>query len=69
MLTKIADSGLDLTINQGTAGYTKDVMIVTVATQSLSIISNYFMLLWIVVSDSIATPSMVTVSVCGCVGM
>jgi len=41
----LQDGGIDLNINHGMAEHTKDLIILTCATQLLSLLSNYFWLL------------------------
>ncbi|XP_025413545.1 transmembrane protein 208 [Sipha flava] len=44
---KLLDAGTDLNMEGGLAEYTKDLIILTSGCQLLSIISNYFWLLWL----------------------
>ncbi|XP_053202527.1 transmembrane protein 208-like isoform X2 [Panonychus citri] len=42
----LVDGGLDLNMEAGMAEYAKDIVILTAGVQLLSLISNYFILLW-----------------------
>ncbi|XP_029177741.1 transmembrane protein 208 [Nylanderia fulva] len=46
---KLLDSGVDLNMEGGIAEHVKDLIILTSGVQILSLISNYFWLLWILV--------------------
>ncbi|XP_015787374.1 transmembrane protein 208 [Tetranychus urticae] len=43
----LIDGGLDLNLESGMAEYAKDIIILTAIVQLLSLISNYFYLLWL----------------------
>ncbi|XP_074602376.1 transmembrane protein 208 [Brevipalpus obovatus] len=43
----LIDGGIDLNMEAGMAEYAKDLVILTVICQCLSLISNYFLLLWL----------------------
>ncbi|XP_077983417.1 transmembrane protein 208-like [Glandiceps talaboti] len=45
----LVDGGMDLNSESGTAEHIKDVILVTVLVQILSIFSNYFWLCWLIV--------------------
>ncbi|XP_012279239.1 transmembrane protein 208 [Orussus abietinus] len=46
---QLLDSGIDLNMEGGIAEHIKDLIILTAGVQTLSIISNYFWLLWLLV--------------------
>ena len=46
----MVNGGMDLTMEGGMAEHAKDLLLVTAIVQVLSLISNYFWLLWLIVS-------------------
>ncbi|CAG0914510.1 unnamed protein product [Notodromas monacha] len=46
---QLTDAGTDLNVSSGTAEHVKDIIILTSICQCLSVISNYFWLLWLLV--------------------
>lgn len=46
----MVNGGMDLTMEGGMAEHAKDLLLVTAIVQMLSLISNYFWLLWLIVS-------------------
>ena len=50
LMSSMASKGIDLNTDSGMAEHAKDILLLTAIVQVLSIISNYFLLLWLVVS-------------------
>ncbi|KAK3581191.1 hypothetical protein CHS0354_024725 [Potamilus streckersoni] len=48
-MSSMASKGIDLNMEAGMAEHAKDVILVTCIVQSISLISNYFWLLWLLV--------------------
>ncbi|KAL3858888.1 hypothetical protein ACJMK2_009137 [Sinanodonta woodiana] len=48
-MSSMASGGIDLNMEAGMAEHAKDVILVTCIVQSVSLISNYFWLLWLLV--------------------
>ncbi|XP_057291504.1 transmembrane protein 208-like [Hydractinia symbiolongicarpus] len=48
-MSHMVQGGMDLTMEGGMAEHAKDLLLVTAIIQTLSLISNYFWLLWLVV--------------------
>lgn len=49
-MSHMVQGGMDLTMEGGMAEHAKDLLLVTAIIQTLSLVSNYFWLLWLVVS-------------------
>lgn len=48
-MSHMVQGGMDLTMEGGMAEHAKDLLLVTAIIQTLSLVSNYFWLLWLVV--------------------
>lgn len=51
-MDSMVSGGMDLAMPGGMAEHAKDLLLVTTIVQFLSLLSNYFLILWLVVSDS-----------------
>lgn len=50
-MESMVSGGMDLSMPGGMAEHAKDLLLVTAIVQFLSLLSNYFLILWLVVSD------------------
>ena len=49
-MCSMASKGIDLNVQSGMAEHAKDVILLTVIIQALTLVSGYFLLLWLLVS-------------------